>query len=563
VSQNGDEIRVAQGIYTGMMSVPGSFTATVVLTKSLSLLGGYTSNFSQRNPQAYTSTLDGQLQARSVVGVLGSQATIDGFSIINGRSTGGGGLWIGNWLGNTAVVTVSNNFIAYNHTVAGTVANTANGAGILVADGATATIIGNRIMSNTIEADDGYGAGLGVRPGATAVISNNTIAFNTTRPATLGGGMNVYSATVLIISNTVVGNSNVGIDIADSPAASVINNTVLSNTSVLAGAGIRIGGPSTVITITGNTVAYNFSAQKGGGIYQDWWSGVATTITNNQVLHNSAEIEGGGIWVGGAATIAQNVIAYNQAMSATVGRGAGLRAAGDRVVTIRYNDVYSNTAADGGGGGIDVNSPGIVEGNYIHHNAVTHWGGALFADGYQPITFTNNVVARNYGTGIASNGAHDIRIINNVSAYNVHVSDGATGGGITAMNWPLTSTTYRMTATLLNNVVVGNADCGINPFNLQVVKADYNDSYNNLYDYCGLASPPGGTHNLSVDPKFVSAAANDYHIRFGSPAMNTGTSVGAPAYDKDGVRRPQMGRVDMGAYEVVAPYSVYLPTVLK
>jgi hypothetical protein len=314
-----------------------------------------------------------------------------------------------------------------------------------------------------------------------------------------------------------------------------------------------------VITITGNTVAYNSSAQNGGGIYQDWWSGVALTITNNQVLHNSAGIDGGGIWVGSTATIAQNVIAYNHA---TVGRGAGLRAASDRVVTICSNDVFSNTA-DGGGGGIDVDSPGSVDGNYIHDNAVANWGGALYAGSLQPVTFTNNVVVRNYGTGIAATGAFDIRIINNVSAYNVYVSDSATGGGITAMNWPLAST-ERTTATLLNNVTVGNADCGINPLtNLQVLKADYNDAYNNKWDYCGLASPPDGTHNLSVDPQFVNAAINNYHIRFGSPAMNAGTNTDAPMYDKDGVRRPQMGRVDMGAYEVVAPHSVYLPTVLK
>jgi hypothetical protein len=45
--------------------------------------------------------------------------------------------------------------------------------------------------------------------------------------------------------------------------------------------------------------------------------------------------------------------------------------------------------------------------------------------------------------------------------------------------------------------------------------------------------------------------------------MNTGTNSNAPTYDKDGVKRPQMGRVDMGAYEIVVPYSVYLPVILK
>lgn len=61
-----------------------------------------------------------------------------------------------------------------------------------------------------------------------------------------------------------------------------------------------------------------------------------------------------------------------------------------------------------------------------------------------------------------------------------------------------------------------------------------------------------GSNNLSADPKFVDPAwgsTGNYHLQTGSPALNTGTSSGAPAYDLEGTSRPQGSAVDMGAYE--------------
>ncbi|MGD8397356.1 MAG: choice-of-anchor Q domain-containing protein, partial [Anaerolineae bacterium] len=68
--------------------------------------------------------------------------------------------------------------------------------------------------------------------------------------------------------------------------------------------------------------------------------------------------------------------------------------------------------------------------------------------------------------------------------------------------------------------------------------------------------------SISADPQFVDAAAGDYHLAWGSTAINAGTNAGAPAYDKDGVPRPQMGQVDMGAYEQIG-FGAFLPTVLR
>ena len=45
--------------------------------------------------------------------------------------------------------------------------------------------------------------------------------------------------------------------------------------------------------------------------------------------------------------------------------------------------------------------------------------------------------------------------------------------------------------------------------------------------------------------------------------MKRRTNTNAPKFDKNSVIRPQMGKVDMGAYEVVAPYNLCLPLTLK
>jgi hypothetical protein len=42
----------------------------------------------------------------------------------------------------------------------------------------------------------------------------------------------------------------------------------------------------------------------------------------------------------------------------------------------------------------------------------------------------------------------------------------------------------------------------------------------------------------------------DFHLTAESPAVNSGLSSGAPAFDHDGVSRSQCSGVDIGAYEL-------------
>ena len=64
------------------------------------------------------------------------------------------------------------------------------------------------------------------------------------------------------------------------------------------------------------------------------------------------------------------------------------------------------------------------------------------------------------------------------------------------------------------------------------------------------APDPGGTGNLTNDPRFVDAAAGDYRLLAVSPCIDAGDdSVVSWAEDLDGNQRIVYGAVDMGAYE--------------
>lgn len=63
----------------------------------------------------------------------------------------------------------------------------------------------------------------------------------------------------------------------------------------------------------------------------------------------------------------------------------------------------------------------------------------------------------------------------------------------------------------------------------------------------------GGTGNISSNPMFVDDLNGDFSLQSGSPCIDTGTSVAAPAEDILGIVRPQGGGHDMGAYELPVP----------
>jgi hypothetical protein len=73
-----------------------------------------------------------------------------------------------------------------------------------------------------------------------------------------------------------------------------------------------------------------------------------------------------------------------------------------------------------------------------------------------------------------------------------------------------------------------------------------------IYTTADILNGELGTGNIVKDPLFISPAwgkTGDYHLQQGSPAVDTGTPVGAPAIDLAGNARPAGNGYDIGAYE--------------
>jgi len=61
-----------------------------------------------------------------------------------------------------------------------------------------------------------------------------------------------------------------------------------------------------------------------------------------------------------------------------------------------------------------------------------------------------------------------------------------------------------------------------------------------------------GTNYITGNPLFVNANGGDFHIQKNSPAIDRGSSIGAPAVDFDGKSRPSGAGYDIGAFENIS-----------
>ena len=613
-AQNGDEIRVAEGTYTGVSTQDGK-TALLHLQGrniNLTIRGGYTtSDWGQADPTAHPAVLDAQGQGVVVyvkcIG-CGSDVTFDGLHITGGyaseSATGveeGGGVHVES----TSYMRVFiQNCEIYSNTAEG---DKAGGIYYEFSDDA-------RIQNNVVR--DNTGQGIALSFSDSPEILDNTITGN--------GGDGVYVSSGLgrveVRGNTITENGR-GIWLDSILNGIVESNTILSNTVgadqwMKAGGGIM--GRSLTLSLRDNLIRGNVSAE-GGGVWLDGTSG--TVIEGNRIEGNHATVlsssEGGGLYVntgdGGDVTIRNNTVLSNTANR----DGGGIYVLSGHVENVLVqNNRFEGNSGDKGGG-LYVNT-GTVEGNTFRGNTA-RLGGGLYTNAWEGLWLKRNTFEDNQagedGGGLYAYLGPPVYMENNRFLGN---RAGGNGGGLYSVYWApslagrisLTNTLlaenhaahgsglylYGGTATLKHTTLANNdgesSDDGVGlyvkPFGVVSVTLTNtivasqtvgvyveggdvsltatlwgDGAWDNGDDWGGGGNILTGTLNYWGDPLFVGGG--DYHLTANSPARDRGVDAGVTD-DLDGELRPHPDThiPDLGADEYhLDDKHIYLPLVVR
>ena len=308
---DGDEIRVAAGIYNDYL-ITGPTTQTLQLAVSVLIEGGYTSTnwTADPNPTANETILDGGNDARVIYIVGPVSPVIRGFSIRNGQSFEGAGIYQEDVSGSALI---EENKIYQNNATSPVGSRT--GGGIFIGGGST--VANNEIYSNTAAS---RGGGIFIdnqNVGSPALIENNNIYSNTTtNPSSAGGG--------IFVSGTDNG-------------PTINRNEIHQNSSNIAGGiGVDLGSAA----IIQNNMVHNNVATGAGAFGGGLLSGGDVTLWHNTFVLNSAGTDGGGLqFSGGTAEISNTIVASN-----TGGVNSGINVGVGVTVTGGFNNVFDNVS---------------------------------------------------------------------------------------------------------------------------------------------------------------------------------------------------------------------------
>ena len=430
----GDTIKVQSGTYD----------ENLVISKSLTLEGGYDASFASRTAHgSVISPTAGGL----VVTISGNNVaiTLDGFEIRGGSDYGKFGAGVHVEVGGSSTVILNGNFIHDNRVTGSSTDNPGRGGGIgaSLSGNSVVTLTNNLVMTNT-SGRTGGGIWFDLATGTTAHVLSNTLAGNSS--LLYGGGMSaeqtdstlelkynaVQSNTIShnggglyailnsgaqlnVISNTIAGNDTTTYDggglacILDGGSLlSAQSNTFSANHGSRYGGAIYVSGDhSSQVTMQDNQVTHNV-AYRGAGIYAQGVNAVAFAVTDNTLQQNQATNRGGGLYVDIAddtsALIRHNYVRGNQ--SPTYG---GIYANGDNRITLQltHNTVATNTTTSNVAGAyvrVHLSSTLVLTGNTILSNTSGNYYGGLQvnADSFCNVRFTDNTVMSNTADSTSS-----------------------------------------------------------------------------------------------------------------------------------------------------------------
>jgi predicted outer membrane repeat protein len=410
---------------------------------------------------------------------------MDGTTLIGNTSTNGNGG--GAWTPGSAVA--SNLTISDNIVLAG-----GNSGGFDT--GANLTLSGSTLSNNRTYTGAGGGSGAG----GNATVSDCEYTGNTADG--LGGGLLAFG-NVQVTDSTFSGNTaehNWGGGVFGNQIT-VTGTTFSGNTSSYAGGGL--GSQFGAIQVTGGRFEGNQAVLNGwgGGIY----GGVAVTVDGTEFEANVAELNGGAITASGALSVTGALLRGNSAAA----NGGAIYAAGDldldRVRGVENEADLGGAVFQGGGGGEITNSL------FARNRALSGRGEALALQPAAVQSVRHSTLAT-YPTQAAGSALY-------------------VNGG---------------TVELESSILVSHA-LGIERDAAGIVNADFNLFDGNGADTQGASITNGNP--VAGPPGFVDPANGNFHLAFGSAALDAGPDVGV-ATDLDGETRPKGAGFDLGFDEL-------------
>jgi predicted outer membrane repeat protein len=382
-ASEGDEIRVAEGVYTDVqarsrndVTTTGVVTQSIYLSKTVTIRGGFSlSNWI--TPSVYASKItivDPFYKGRGLYITGDISPTISGLAFIHGKAVGLGG------------------YSSYVYGDAG-----AN-AYIITA---TAVLSANYFGYNGLDYGYDYGAGVYMRASRSTLIRNNIFANKTQFR-----GAGVY---------------------LDYSPALIVNNNFEDNSAGTDGGAIYLEGSAAMIT--GNFI-YRNDASAGGGLYLDQ---SPASVSGNNILNNRAAVAGG-IFVGRSnAILFDNVIAMNYAGPFSMTRSrieGGLGLAGgmwvaNSHVTLTNNVIADNSSNSNRASGIYLSS--FSRANFLQTTVARNTGGeAGITLEYDSILAMTNTIFVSHTVGITTSSYSTVTL-NGVLWYGNNVNIGGLG----------------------------------------------------------------------------------------------------------------------------------------
>ncbi len=289
-------------------------------------------------------------------------------------------------------------------------------------------------------------------------------------------------------------------------------------------------------------------------------AGIRAALSNFVTIRNCSTGNNGrwGIFTGFTDDL---VVENNEAYGSVDEHGIYVSNSSDRAI-IRDNVVHDNNGngihlnGDASQGGDGLISNVLIERNVIYGNGRAG-GSGINCDGVTDSVIRNNLLYDNHASGIslyhidAAAGASGNLVVNNTihnaadARWCININSGSTGNTV-ANNILYNEHPFRGTITIDSSSRSGfsaNFNSGMDRYSIDGDATVIGLTAWQAQGY-GASSFAAAPAELFVSPGF------DYHLLASGPAVDAGTSIGAPADDLDGGVRPVGAGVDLGSYEM-------------